>query len=218
VLQLVSEPPVLGGARNAFDTGELLETNGDEEKTDAEEDRNHFSYEKTSNTLNLKPPLVRAVSEPTEVAKVAQQSGGTFKTNNFAATAPVRHTHKRSTSMHSEGSDGDVMEARMYINGLPSDSNRKFNPDYFLSILADGPSLRPNNAVMMYTDRDLSSQCAIVTEGLQKPSDNWEDRMMALSRLQSLACMDAIDFDTFPLLLKGMHEMVIQRAFVKKLF
>ena len=42
--------------------------------------------------------------------------------------------------------------------------------------------------------------------------------MAALARLQSLACVGAIDFDIFPNLLRGMHEQarieVLNNAFI----
>lgn len=154
------------------------------------------------------PHLTRAISEPLEdrPTKSSQQSrvsgtGGFGRAAALGATAPIRS----STQGGREASDASPKE---FNPNTPSSVAKKFSPDYFLSILGDGPSLSRNTGLVLYTERDLAGECATIVEGLMKPSDHWEDRMAALERLQGLICMDAADFDTFPSILKGMHEQV----------
>lgn len=147
--------------------------------------------------------LTRAISDPSvdqqQPSKQTPISARGSRAGGFGATAPIR------SSSHVDADGGSPKE---FNSSAQSTSAKKYSPDYFLSILGDGPSVPRSPGLVLYTERDLAVECGSILEGLQKPSDHWEDRMAALSRLQALACIDAVDFESFPTLLKGMQEQV----------
>ncbi len=149
------------------------------------------------------PQLRRALSDPSDNyadVSTAGLSRGLPPPASLAATAPIRSTTSRPNTQDSAGGDTEAF-------GAGSASNRKFSPDYFYAILTDGPPL-PTNTAPIYTERDVGIAFASISEGLTKPADHWEDRMAGLQQLQALSCSGALDYDSFSVLLKGIHEQV----------
>ena len=145
------------------------------------------------------PQLRRAHSDPTD-SDISVNSHNRGPPASLAATAPIRGNVSRANTQDSAGSDAEAF-------GTGPSSNRKFSPDYFYAIMTDGPPL-PTSIAPIYTERDVGTAFTNISEGLTKPADHWEDRMAALQRLQALSCTDALDYDSFPLHLKGIHEQV----------
>jgi hypothetical protein len=158
--------------------------------------------------------LQRALSDPTRsdytetpkdvIAAPVKKSAMSTRAS-LAATAPPRGLG-RPTPLAGVDVEGSETSPPVPLS-LNSSSSRKYSPEYFFSILVDGspvPSLSPP----IYTEKDLADTFNSVQEGLTKPAELWEDRIAALSKIQSLVCGNAMTYDNFTVLMRGLQEQV----------
>lgn len=163
----------------------------------------------------VKVGLQRAVSDPvrSEAVDVSNDVGTapvkkatvSSARASLAATAPARGIVRQASAGLEVESAESLPPVPLNLN---SGSNRKYSPDYFFSILVDGSPV-PVLSTPIYTEKDLADAFSAVQEGLAKPAELWEERIAALAKVQSLVCGNALSYDNFPALLRGLQELVI---------
>jgi hypothetical protein len=86
-----------------------------------------------------------------------------------------------------------------------SGSTGCFHPHAYIKIVHEGPDIVPKK---LYSEKEYQNVMEKVSTGLVN-EDDWEARIEALRLLQQVAMGDGMEFGSFPLDLKHMHEKIL---------
>ena len=169
---------------------------------------------KTLEPMGLHGIQLKMVKDVCEKNKSVTLGGGSKLISSYQNSTITTAISEPKSNIHISKSldSSNVMiqgkEEKVCKNSLPIDMiSSKYTPSTFLNLLFEGPSVSPLN---LYTDKDLEKNMNLIVANLSK-SDDWEARMKALGMIQGLTIGDAMEYDTFPGQIRGIHDMLINQ-------
>jgi len=169
------------------------------------------SFFKSLESLGLHGIQLKMVKDALDKNKNVTLGGGCKLISNYQNSATTTAISESKSIIHMTKSlDGSIhgKEDKVCKNSLPIDTiSSKYTPSTFLNLLFEGPSVSP---IKLYTDKDLEKNMNLIVANLSK-SDDWEARMKALGMIQGLTIGDAMEYDTFPGQIRGIHDILINQ-------